>query len=84
MNPFIRIVSGALLSAVFLTSLALGQATPGGTVISNTATATYGDGGGTPYSATSNQVDITVANVAGLVITPDNQVLAPSGARRPG
>ncbi|MFN2598294.1 MAG: beta strand repeat-containing protein, partial [Pyrinomonadaceae bacterium] len=40
------------------------------TVISNTATATYSDGTNS-YSATSNTVTVTVANVSGLTITPD-------------
>ncbi|MBL8202610.1 MAG: hypothetical protein JNM09_00170 [Blastocatellia bacterium] len=75
MNQLSRLMCGLLLSAVFLTSLALGQATPGGTQIKNTASATYGDGSGTSYSTLSNEVVIAVANVAGLVITPDNSVL---------
>ena len=75
MNPLFRYVSGILLFAVFLTSHALGQATPGGTTIRNTATATYADSAGTNYNATSNEVTVTVANVAGLIITPDSQVL---------
>lgn len=50
---------------------ALAQQTAGGTQISNTASATYQDGGGTNYSTTSLPVVVTVANVAGLAITPD-------------
>lgn len=50
---------------------ALAQQTPGGTQISNTATASYEDGGGTTYNTTSLPVVVTVANVAGLAITPD-------------
>ena len=48
------------------------QNTSGGTVISNTATATYSDGTNS-YNATSNTVTVTVANVSGLTITPDAQ-----------
>src|SRR2546421_1828348 len=51
-------------------SQALAQ-TAGGTQIQNTASATYGDGSGGSYSATSNTVTITVSNVSGLTITPD-------------
>jgi hypothetical protein len=50
----------------------MAQSTAGGTVISNTATATYSDGTNS-YSATSNTVTVTVANVSGLTITPDGQ-----------
>lgn len=50
---------------------ALAQQTPGGTAISNTATASYDDGSGTTYNTTSLPVVVTVANVAGLAITPD-------------
>lgn len=50
---------------------ALAQQTPGGTQISNTATASYEDGGGNTYNTSSPPVVVTVANVAGLAITPD-------------
>jgi hypothetical protein len=40
-----------------------GAATPAGTVISNAATASYGDGSGGSYTAQSNTVTITVQNV---------------------
>src|SRR5919112_963802 len=50
---------------------ALAQQTAGGTQISNTASATYEDGSGNNYSTTSLPVVVTVANVAGLAITPD-------------
>lgn len=46
------------------------QQTPGGTVISNQASASYSDGTNS-YAATSNTVTITVSNVGGLTITPD-------------
>jgi hypothetical protein len=44
--------------------------TPGGTVISNQASATYSDGTNS-YSTVSNTVTVTVSNVSGLAITPD-------------
>ena len=49
---------------------ALGQTTSGGTSIVNQASATYSDGTNS-YTANSNPVTVTVANVAGLTITPD-------------
>jgi hypothetical protein len=52
--------------------------TAGGTPISNTASASYSDSGGNTYDTTSNTVTVTVANVAGLAITPDDA--AGSGA----
>ena len=48
----------------------LAQSTPGGTVISNRATATYSDGTNN-FTAVSNTVTTTVSNVAGISITPD-------------
>ncbi len=64
-----------LLSLLVLTcafgAAALAQQTAGGTQISNTATASYEDGSGTSYNTTSLPVVVTVANVAGLAITPD-------------
>src|ERR1043166_4657580 len=44
--------------------------TPGNTVISNQASATYSDGTNS-YSTVSNTVTVTVSNVSGLAITPD-------------
>ena len=44
--------------------------TPGGTSISNQASATYSDGTNS-YSTVSNTVTVTVSNVSGLAITPD-------------
>jgi hypothetical protein len=44
--------------------------TPGGTTISNQASATYTDGTNS-YSTVSNTVTVTVSNVSGLAITPD-------------
>lgn len=41
------------------------------TQITNTASASYSDGGGGNYSTTSNTVTVTVSKVSGLTITPD-------------
>jgi hypothetical protein len=60
-----------VLAALCLSAApALGQATSGGTQINNQASATYSDGTNS-YSVNSNTVTVTVANVAGLTITPD-------------
>lgn len=58
----------AILCLCAATSFA--QTTSGGTQIQNRASATYSDGT-TSYSVNSNTVTVTVANVAGLTITPD-------------
>lgn len=60
----------ALAALCLSAAPALGQATSGGTTISNQASATYSDGTNS-YSVNSNTVTVTVANVAGLTITPD-------------
>jgi len=62
--------TGALLAlACVLCSSAFAQ-TPGGTTISNQASATYSDGTDS-YSTISNTVTVTVSLVSGLTITPD-------------
>lgn len=58
----------ALVCLFAVTSMA--QATSGGTQIQNRASATYSDGTSS-YTVNSNTVTVTVANVAGLTITPD-------------
>jgi hypothetical protein len=59
----------ALAIAFALSARAMAQ-TPGGTTISNQASATYSDGTNS-YSTVSNTVTVTVSNVSGLAITPD-------------
>jgi hypothetical protein len=70
-KPFTILCRGAALLTVVsaLCFSALAQ-TPGGTVISNQASATYSDGTNS-YSTVSNTVTVTVQNVSGLTITPD-------------
>ena len=63
-------VLAALACLCLAAAPALGQATSGETQIQNRASATYSDGTNN-YSVTSNTVTVTVANVAGLTITPD-------------
>src|SRR5918911_202985 len=68
-----RALSGVLLALAALclwSAPALAQTTSGGTQIQNRASATYSDGSNS-YSVVSNTVTVTVANVAGLTITPD-------------
>ncbi|PPS43283.1 hypothetical protein [Chroococcidiopsis sp. TS-821] len=68
------LATGLLLSGAFqLAAPVLAAGTPAGTTISNTATATYEDPSnpGTSINATSNQVTITVAKVAGITVTAD-------------
>src|SRR5215831_544421 len=59
----------ALTIVLALSAHAIAQ-TPGGTTISNQASATYSDGTNV-YSTVSNTVTVTVSNVSGLAITPD-------------
>jgi hypothetical protein len=64
-----------LALACALCAPAFSQQTAGGTVITNTATATYTDGTSN-YNTQSLPVTVTVANVSGLNITPDGQANA--------
>src|SRR3989442_6557838 len=62
-----------VIAAIAITAALAGQTvaqTPGGTTISNQASATYSDGTNS-YSTVSNTVIVTVSNVSGLAITPD-------------
>src|SRR5262245_18342678 len=60
----------SVLGLVALTPALLAQSTPGGTVITNRASATYSDGTNS-FTTVSNTVTTTVSNVAGISITPD-------------
>src|SRR5437868_13929992 len=81
----LRTLSGVLLALAALalaSAPALGQATSGGTQIQNRASASYSDGTNT-YSVVSNTVTVTVANVAGLAITPRGRSIPNVAARQP-
>src|SRR5258708_11881197 len=67
-KTFFEVIAAIAITAV-LAGPVLAQ-TPGGTTISNQASATYSDGTNS-YSTVSNTVTVTVSNVAGLAITPD-------------
>jgi hypothetical protein len=62
-------VTAALAVAAALSTQIIAQ-TPGGTTISNQASASYSDGTNN-YTTVSNTVTVTVSNVSGLAITPD-------------
>lgn len=64
----LRVLIAALVALAFF-GRTVAQ-TPGGTTISNQASATYSDGTNS-YSTVSNTVTVTVSNVSGLTITPD-------------
>ena len=67
-NGIVRLLIAIVVAgALFVPATAQ---TPGGTAITNQATATYSDGTSN-YTAASNVVTITVSNVSGLAITPD-------------
>lgn len=67
-SMIIRLLIALAIASAF--SLRTVGQTPGGTTISNQASATYSDGTNS-YSTVSNTVTVTVSNVSGLAITPD-------------
>ena len=67
-STIMRLLIALAIASVF--SLRTVGQTPGGTTISNQASASYSDGTNT-YNTVSNTVTVTVSNVSGLVITPD-------------
>jgi hypothetical protein len=64
----IRLLIALAIAGALSTSVV--AQTPGGTSISNQASASYSDGTNT-YNTVSNTVTVTVSNVSGLAITPD-------------
>src|SRR6266849_5800537 len=67
---FCQVAAIVALSCTFITKTALAQ-TPGGTAIENRASVVFTDSDGNPFTAVSNTVTTTVANVSGLTVTPD-------------
>src|ERR687884_1329749 len=70
-SAFPRLIALLAITCALFTQAQAQTQTPGGTQISNQASASYSDGGGNNFSTVSNTVTVTVANVAGLAITPD-------------
>ena len=65
-----QLTAVVLLAGLFATQTTLAQ-TPGGTAIENRAAVVFTDSDGNPFTAVSNTVTTTVANVSGVTITPD-------------
>src|SRR2546421_12121920 len=65
-----RVAAILALSCTFITKTTVAQ-TPGGTAIENRASVVFTDSDGNPFTAVSNTVTTTVANVSGLTITAD-------------
>jgi uncharacterized repeat protein (TIGR01451 family) len=76
-KAWLVVLAGALLTLGTLPALA--APTPAGTVIGNQATATYNDAGGTPRSATSNQVTTTVSQVKSFSLSANGARTAAPG-----
>ena len=74
-------VALALIAMLSSASARMVDGSSAGTVISNRAEATYEDSSGVGYKAVSETVTITIAAVAGVVVTPDET--APSNTIAP-
>ena len=61
---------------------ALGEITPGGSVISNKAEVTYEDDLGTNYSAVSPIITVTIQAVVSLMVTPDETTVSTTIGQR--
>src|ERR1041385_4668295 len=84
LRPRRKIITVALALIAMLSSASARMVDGGssaGTVISNRAEATYEDGSGASYNVVSETVTITIAAVAGVVVTPDET--APSNTIAP-
>lgn len=73
------IITALALSGSFnMISAVFADGTAAGTVISNTATATYTDPENQILTTTSNTVEVTIAEVAGVTVTATGAVEAPA------
>lgn len=71
-NIYKRVIAASLVAgSTFQLAAPVLAITAAGEPISNTATATYEDPDGNTIDATSNTVTITVAEVAGITVTPN-------------
>ncbi|MDB5092892.1 MAG: hypothetical protein JWO85_993 [Candidatus Eremiobacteraeota bacterium] len=75
--------SMGLAASLFAIAAAAGEATPAGTVITNTVTATYNDPGGHGYGTQSNPVTATIAQVGAIVVTPKEPAIDPAAEGYP-
>ncbi len=79
------LASALAVAGVFnMVGVVLAEGTEAGTTISNTATATYDDGNGNSFDATSNTVEIRVAEIAGLTAVASPVQDADGGAIEAG
>ena len=82
-SPFV--ITGLMAAGQFqLIPQAIALGTSGGTTITNRATATYEDPEGNEINAISNEVEVTVANVAGITVVSDKIVDLNGGAVEAG
>jgi uncharacterized repeat protein (TIGR01451 family) len=81
-KQFFKILT--VLGLTGLAVLALAQSTTAGTVISNTATATFVDSGGATRNTTSNTVTTTVQTVYSFNIEPDDTNVPTATTTFPG
>jgi uncharacterized repeat protein (TIGR01451 family) len=72
-----------LAASLFALATAAGEATPAGTVITNTVTATYNDPGGHGYGTQSNPVTATIAQVGAIAVTPKELAVDPAAEGYP-
>ena len=78
LSLFGRVVVLAIAGLAVLAARPALAATPAGTVISNTVTATYADRTGTVYTTESNTIQVTVQGVSALVVTPKEAIVNPA------
>jgi uncharacterized repeat protein (TIGR01451 family) len=62
----------AVLAIILGIAIAAGVASPGGTLISNVATATFTDVNNGVHAIESNEVTVTTASVGALLVTPND------------
>jgi uncharacterized repeat protein (TIGR01451 family) len=71
LGKFARVLrTTGLIASLLASAAAIGEAAPGGTRITNTATMTYTDDRGQTFTAQSNAVSVSLASVSAIAVTP--------------
>jgi len=79
-DAFVRIARTIVLAASFVALAARGgeAASPAGVIITNTATAQYADPKGQLYGVQSNTVQVAIAAVSAIVVSPKEKAVNPA------
>jgi len=78
LRRFVPLLAAAGVGLAVIAAQPALAATPAGTLVGNTASATYADSAGTPYTTASNTVVVQVQAVASLTVAPKEAAVNPA------